>query len=789
MSIKQLKRYQEKAVDKLLSRTKELLSENLDKRTIVFQAPTGSGKTYMMSQYIEQIIDELKDDDLCFLWLSPGKGSLHKQSYRSLKKEFEGFPDAHLLEEEFFGSRQAIDKNEVVVANWEKLSAKDSKTGEWKNILMKDKETINFRELIQDTKENNTKIILIIDESHSRANAKRAFELRESIIKPDLTIEMSATPILKEGEYNEKITVQSNDVIDEGMIKKEIIINQDIDEIDDDEITSQELIMQVAYNKRLQLKQIYKKIGIDINPLVLIQIPVSEAGEDKKEFIETFLAEKGITKDNWKLAVWLNEEKRNQEEELITKNNNEVEFLIFKQAIDTGWDCPRAQILVRFREIKSLVFEIQTVGRILRMPEAKHYKNDNLNRAYVFTNVKSIEVKKEDYNPNIIKSIFVKREDIYKPLKLRSYYRNRVDFGDITASFYGVLENTFCEYFGIQKNKFDFGFADKNRKKLKPKIDIEDLENKDELILNKKLPIELFDHLDDEKIKSDEYYQAYLSEEDKERAFENLIKINLNGFALKRSLPTVKQALYVWFKKYIGINLIGTGVIFIQNITLNNYKVFGELFDMAIRKYKPVKDIEIKEKIKEVEEWSNVWEIEESRNYNPNTHKPFNYKLSVYKKPTDKKTYLNFDSKIEKDFIEFLEKNKDKILWWWQNGNEHMALNFGIKYNSKSTFQPDFLVMFKNGKIGIYDTKASDFQESDNKLKAEALQKYIKKENKRKNKNLLVGGLVIKEGEHFRINSDDKYESFKLANKVSEKSVEYGKDKSKKKGWKYLKFK
>ena len=89
MATKQLKRYQEKAVDKLLSRTKELFGENLDKRTIVFQAPTGSGKTFMMSQYIEQLIDELKDEDLCFLWLSPGKGSLHKQSYKSLKNEFE----------------------------------------------------------------------------------------------------------------------------------------------------------------------------------------------------------------------------------------------------------------------------------------------------------------------------------------------------------------------------------------------------------------------------------------------------------------------------------------------------------------------------------------------------------------------------------------------------------------------------------------------------------------------------------------------------------------------------
>ena len=40
---------------------------------------------------------------------------------------------------------------------------------------------------------------------------------------------MSATPVLKEGEYNEKVAVEPTDVIKEGMIKKEIIINENID--------------------------------------------------------------------------------------------------------------------------------------------------------------------------------------------------------------------------------------------------------------------------------------------------------------------------------------------------------------------------------------------------------------------------------------------------------------------------------------------------------------------------------------------------------------------------------
>ena len=47
-----------------------------------------------------------------------------------------------------------------------------------------------------------------------------------------------------------------------------------------------------------------------------------------------------------------------------------------KQAISTGWDCPRAKILVKLREGMSEQFEIQTIGRIRRMPEAKHYEDD-----------------------------------------------------------------------------------------------------------------------------------------------------------------------------------------------------------------------------------------------------------------------------------------------------------------------------------------------------------------------------------------------------------------------------
>jgi type III restriction enzyme len=69
------------------------------------------------------------------------------------------------------------------------------------------------------------------------------------------------------------------------------------------------------------------------------------------------------------IAIWLSGEKTDNVDDFLVKNNSEVNFMIFKVAPATGWDCPRADILVMFREINSPSFHTQIIGRIKRMPE------------------------------------------------------------------------------------------------------------------------------------------------------------------------------------------------------------------------------------------------------------------------------------------------------------------------------------------------------------------------------------------------------------------------------------
>jgi type III restriction enzyme len=181
---------------------------------------------------------------------------------------------------------------------------------------------------------------------------------------------------------------------------------------------------------------------------VLIQLPseaqkTSEIDKTKMERIKSILSQDyNYTTENQKLAIWLSEDKTNKE--LIDNEDSPVKVLIFKQAIATGRDCPRAQILVMFREIKTISFEIQTVGRILRMPEWKHYNNDILNKAYVYTDLDKTSISISQTAKNIIKNqIGYRNEDLYKDFTLSSFYKSRSDYKDIGFSFYKLLSQTF----------------------------------------------------------------------------------------------------------------------------------------------------------------------------------------------------------------------------------------------------------------------------------------------------------------------------------------------------------
>ena len=99
--------------------------------------------------------------------------------------------------------------------------------------------------------------------------------------------------------------------------------------------------------------------------------------------MERWFETQGVTYENGQLAVWLSDMHENLEG--IEEINAPSVAVIIKQAVATGWDCPRAAILVKLRDNMDETFEIQTIGRIRRMPEAHHYGKDLLDSCYLYT--------------------------------------------------------------------------------------------------------------------------------------------------------------------------------------------------------------------------------------------------------------------------------------------------------------------------------------------------------------------------------------------------------------------
>jgi type III restriction enzyme len=734
-----LKNYQREAVDDL-KRYFNFYYPQKDKM-IAFKAPTGSGKTFMLSSMIDEIVNESENKDFCFVWASIGKGELQIQSFDAVSAYLGGYPKCSLLDNEFFGSRSYIKKFEVVFVNWEKLVQKDSTTGKWKNCIMKDQEGASFIKVIAETKKRGTKIILVIDESHiGKSQEGRILEFKNTILEPDITIEMSATPLTKPD-----VSVDPEKVIDEGMIKESIIVNEGIHEklIVNDDITSEELVLEFGYNKRLSLIEDYREIGSEVNPLVLVQIPNMEQGDQKIIVIQDFLRNRGITLENGKLKFWLTGKEHDFDKKKIKEINDPTEFLVFKTAVATGWDCPRAHVLVKFREGNSETFEIQTIGRILRTAEAKSYGNSKLDNAYIFTNLSKFETKKESYNPNAIKTEMShfrtdsKKQSIYTPIYFKSYYRSRQnDYNSADSGFYTVFEDEFCTFFGIVKGSIDYSNPDKIIEK-----GFVDSSKVGDLVI-RETEIGVLG-IDEEQSSHSGTKDVTASDSDILFAFYDLIKQNLNGLAYVRSKSPVNGAIIESFAKYYHQFPRAERIMAIQKLVVQNKDMFSEILSKATARYR---DMLIQNAGK-----TGVFldfEIQQNKSYSRETYKEETSTLALYQPfrmlITDHEK--NKVNQLELAFLKYLDRHEQLIDWHWQNGSEVMEINFGIPYNNGvSTFQPDFIVRFKNGTIGIFDTKPIAERVDDTKIKAEALYQYIKEANLTRDPALgtLIGGIVV----------------------------------------------
>ncbi len=893
--------FQQKAIDKLVESFKKLWHTGDNKLELTFKSPTGSGKTFMVTHFVDALNNQPDwIEDVAFVWITFSDDLAMQSKEKFYEYFFPNLSNQLLTIQDF--NNGVLKNKDILFLNWQKLVARDAEKRKLRrpDDTNKEKEQgYYFEDVVEKTHAEGCSVVMIIDESHKNVSAAA---IRDVInpLNPRIILKVSATPekIPSISDVNhlkaDFVEVDRKDVVEAGLIKEEIVSQTEEDLNLYKNKDQDKLLLDLAIERRDALKAEWESIGEKINPLVLIQLPNDDKRnkdtdvKSKEEIVTEYLTkEKNISKD--KIACWFDGRKENMEN--ITDKDNKVEFMLFKYAAGTGWDCPRAHVLVMYREIKSNTFHTQTLGRILRMPvfgkdlschpmlrtgylytnyqknevqnpEDNHSENkpktvlsgiDRVQKVKMATesttqkiveklkeklegdseagkkissiiqnlvpeikesaveaqktseNEKDILLKDKALTEQKLKTIDIVKDHVKKELgnsfdsKLELDFSNlinemintvsdnrrdaefvldpnlltdfisRTDYGDVgkASVFQKHFKISLNKFFDIDANKYN---TQEEISKLlnKKNISTEDVLQRDVLVNahfiiesgldygGKNIKQEVSDN-DVEKEFSWRCYEILGDQADDETRIGNVA----------RTWGTLKEAVRQWFgDTLMEYTQIQCYKVFLNDVNKKESSVFRRAIRQALIDYKPILDDFLKKK-KESEE------AQKSKPFVLKSSYAFTDDYIEYEKSSAKSYVQPFrlpadykGRKNETDFIDYLEQNDKNIEWWFKNGTGKEAL--GFKYTDSITgkehiFNPDWLIKFKDGRIGIFDTKAGfTATESEVKDKAEELAVRIKMLNN-KSKIQYVGGIVIPIGGMWLYNDSEKYESHKQA--------------------------
>lgn len=728
----------------LINISNRLLKANLGKKPpeVILKAITGAGKTVIMANYMKELVKLEDRPKLVFVWLSIGAGGLQFQSAKKITPLLAntGIKVICPEDEKDFNVHSFKDKN-LLILNWEKIN--NTKNDELVSNLMIG-ETHNLKKAVQKT-DKNIKFIVMVDEFHKNYQTY-AYNLIMKLFNPKFILGMTATPTkVQMTNKNSFHYVPTSKVRESGMIKKGTIFNQDCNQIildDSGKFGLEEAILKKAMEKRCELEEKFKNENSNIIPLCLIQVPNND-----KEFLETiklFLScqlENGKKlKEDEDYTCWLTDSTKNNDiiESLETNN---IKYLIFKQAIATGWDCPRAHVLVKYRPLKKELeaFDLQTIGRILRTPERKHYENeDELNYAFIYAPEKRFTFDKEvedalgnpEVNNKEIKYIddIQLVEEVIKSEKIKITYPN---FDEIKNIFIKNLEDKYNQ--STADN--DFSKVHIFNTKIKHTEEMfngqtDDLDIEDNIII---------------------YNSTQIS-----RVFNTFLK------GLKRkylSKNDIKAILFDFFKKYINTELSDEEAL-LKKIEL--CLTFREAITKAVLATSQEVSVITNRKR------DGVGEFKISRNPKYLVEDTINcYKKCLYSPCAEHNL-----SEPEIIFIQELEKNKN-VKWWYKNlekSRESLSIIYieeegrtrGKQYQIIAPTYPDFIVFFEEANddnidisLGIYEIKDKDKVENVNDRKHIAIKEYIEKLSKSNNNFKNIYGGVVKISNYHSLYEDD----------------------------------
>ena len=378
-------------------------------QVVSFTAPTGAGKTIIMSAMIESILfgDEqyMEQPDAIIVWLSDSP-QLNEQSKMKIDSKADKIrlSQCVTVAEDSF-DKENFDDGHIYFLNTQKLSvtSKLTKNGDGRTYTI-------WQTIANTVREKSDRLYFIIDEAHrgmQGREASKATTIMQKFIKGSdedgippmpVVIGMSATTqrfnTLVEGTSStiHKSIVTADEVRASGLLKDRIIITYP----EEGTVNNDMAILQAAADDWKEKWEHWTQYCFEqhyayVNPILIIQVlngtgdALTDTNLDdciaKIEERTGFKLESGQVVHTFGgttatlTAIGLDvcyEEPSN-----IAEDRN-IRVVFFKENLSTGWDCPRAETMMSFKHANDATYIAQLLGRMVRTPMQMHIQVDDV---------------------------------------------------------------------------------------------------------------------------------------------------------------------------------------------------------------------------------------------------------------------------------------------------------------------------------------------------------------------------------------------------------------------------
>lgn len=335
------------------------------RKETTFRAPTGSGKTRMMADFMNRIL--MLHPNVVFLVSTLSKGNLAEQNYKVFKdcSDKNIFPllNPLLISSETSGEERVFIEEGYNVYVLPRDLFKD------KSKLKDEGALVNFLQRITANlfgNGQNKKVWLIKDECHQATNNLAA--LAPTYF--DRIINFSATPKLNRGQ------VPDVEITDDAAMNARLIKRIEWGSENDN--------VETAICKFEEIRENYVNL-LSVNPCLIIQISNKEKAELEWLHIESILNKTEHQGLKWMSIVDKKEKCRTNDKvgklpverwkDYAKENASTIDIIVFKMVISEGWDIPRACMLYQVRDTTSKQLDEQVMGRVRRNPRLIDFEN------------------------------------------------------------------------------------------------------------------------------------------------------------------------------------------------------------------------------------------------------------------------------------------------------------------------------------------------------------------------------------------------------------------------------